>query len=166
MQDPANELPRINLLRLFGKSEWVTNRGCESGQDGPKESLSAASYLQTSALETPSAIFQTVSRKEVFCEVRVASCPSPMPLGPTGPGQSVVLSEIANRWPHSWRGVVASGCDLLRPGFPRNSTPRRAHKSIIHGLWTRAGSHAHRGERFRRARGLLRALAQVQRGVV
>ena len=48
-------------MRLFGNSEWVTNRGCESGQDGPKESLSAASYRQTSALETPSAIFQTVS---------------------------------------------------------------------------------------------------------
>src|SRR3954465_15105084 len=49
--------------RLFGNSEWVTNRGCESGQDGSKESLSAASYRQTSVLETPSAIFQTVSEK-------------------------------------------------------------------------------------------------------
>ena len=56
---------RQSLERLFGNSEWVTNRGCESGQDGPKESISAASYRQTSALETPSAIFQTVSRETV-----------------------------------------------------------------------------------------------------
>ena len=36
------------------------------------------------------------------------------------------LSEVsgiwlATRWPHSWRGIVASGCDLLLLDFPRIS---------------------------------------------
>jgi hypothetical protein len=49
------------LEKLFGKSEWVPNRGYESGQDGSKESRSADFWRQRCALETPSAIFQTVS---------------------------------------------------------------------------------------------------------
>jgi hypothetical protein len=43
MQDLGCELPRIFLLKRFGNSEWVTNRGRESGPDGPKESLSRPS---------------------------------------------------------------------------------------------------------------------------
>ena len=54
-EPPTPELPRIPLLKLFGNSEWVTTRGCESGQEGPKESRFASPYRQTSALETPSA---------------------------------------------------------------------------------------------------------------
>src|ERR687897_3704827 len=56
------------LEKLFGNSEWVPNRGYESGQKGSKECRSAASWRQRSALETPSAIFQTVSEEE-FSEV-------------------------------------------------------------------------------------------------
>src|SRR5215212_2007090 len=41
---PVQLLFRQSLEKLFGNSEWVTNRGCESGQDGPKESLSASPY--------------------------------------------------------------------------------------------------------------------------
>src|SRR5215208_4112759 len=51
-----------NLVeKLFGKSEWVPNRGSESGQEESKESRSVASWRQRIALVTPSAIFQTVS---------------------------------------------------------------------------------------------------------
>src|SRR5215208_2741752 len=56
-----NQLPRMHLLKLFGNSEWGPNRGYESAQKESKESRSAASWCQRSALETPSAIFQTVS---------------------------------------------------------------------------------------------------------
>jgi hypothetical protein len=61
MQDPESELRRIHLLKLFGNSEWVPNRGYKSGQKGSKECRLAASCRQRSAVETPSAIFQTVS---------------------------------------------------------------------------------------------------------
>src|SRR5215218_265726 len=54
--------------KLFGKSEWVPNRGSESGQKGSKESRSAASCGQRSVLQRASAIFQTVSEGE-FSEV-------------------------------------------------------------------------------------------------
>ena len=60
---------KSSVEKLFGNSEWVPNRGYESGQDGSKESLSADSWHQRSALERPSAIFQTVSEGE-FCELR------------------------------------------------------------------------------------------------
>ena len=43
MHDPANELPRIPLPKLFGNSEWIPNWGYESGQEGSKESRSADS---------------------------------------------------------------------------------------------------------------------------
>src|ERR671910_3221604 len=55
------ELRRIHLPKLFGNSEWVPNGGSETGQDGSKESRSADFCCRRSALETPSAIFQTVS---------------------------------------------------------------------------------------------------------
>jgi hypothetical protein len=56
--------------KQFGNSEWVPNRGYGSGQEGSKESRSVASWRQRSALETPSALFQTVSEGE-FSEVRL-----------------------------------------------------------------------------------------------
>src|SRR5215213_1331710 len=52
----------------------------------------------------------------------------------------------------------------VRCGGESGAVGRGAHAVLPlpgHGL-----VHAHRGERFRRARGLLRALPQVQRGVV
>src|SRR5215203_4437753 len=61
MQDPASELPRIPLLKLFGKSGWLQDRGSESGQMGSKGHQSAASCRQRSPVEGSSAIFQTVS---------------------------------------------------------------------------------------------------------
>jgi hypothetical protein len=61
MEDAGYEFPRIPPSKLFGKSEWVPNHGYESGQDGSKESRSADSWRQRSALETPSAIYQTFS---------------------------------------------------------------------------------------------------------
>ena len=60
--------------KLFGKSEWVPNRGSESGQEESKESRSAASWRQRCALKTPSAIFQTVSEGG-FSEVRLLAHP-------------------------------------------------------------------------------------------
>jgi hypothetical protein len=57
----GNELRRKVLPKLFGNSEWVPNGGSESGQDGSKESRSADFCCRRSALETPSAVFQTVS---------------------------------------------------------------------------------------------------------
>src|SRR5215213_6127811 len=47
--------------KLFGNSEWVLNRGSESGQEGSKGVPIGRSWRQRSAVETPSAIFQTVS---------------------------------------------------------------------------------------------------------
>jgi hypothetical protein len=44
------ELRRTLLPKLFGKSEWVPNRGYESGQDGSKESRSTDSWRQGCAL--------------------------------------------------------------------------------------------------------------------
>src|SRR5215207_2990804 len=61
--------------KLFRNSEWVPNRGYESGQEGSKESRSAASWRQRSALQTPSAIFQSVS-EGVFLEVQVSAKPT------------------------------------------------------------------------------------------
>src|SRR5215216_2275857 len=61
MHDPASELRRILLPKLFGNSQWIPNRGSESGQEGSKESRSAASWRHRRVLEMPSAIFQTVS---------------------------------------------------------------------------------------------------------
>jgi hypothetical protein len=61
MHDPAFEFRRIPLPKLFGNSEWVPNRGYESAQKESRESRSAACWCQRSVLETPSAIFQTVS---------------------------------------------------------------------------------------------------------
>jgi hypothetical protein len=49
------------LEKLFGYSEYIPNRGSESGQEGSKESRSAASWRQRSALGTPSGISQVVS---------------------------------------------------------------------------------------------------------
>src|SRR5215217_2261902 len=56
--------------KLFGNSQWIPNRGSESGQEGSKESRSAASWRHRRVLEMPSAIFQTVSEGE-FCEIRL-----------------------------------------------------------------------------------------------
>jgi hypothetical protein len=39
----SSERLRISLPKLFGKSEWVPNRGSESGQEESKESRSVAS---------------------------------------------------------------------------------------------------------------------------
>jgi hypothetical protein len=36
MEDAGYEFPRIPPSKLFGKSEWVPNRGYESGQDGSR----------------------------------------------------------------------------------------------------------------------------------
>jgi hypothetical protein len=55
--------------KLFGNSEWVPNGASESGQKESKESRSADFYCRSSALQTPSAIFQTVS-EGVFSETR------------------------------------------------------------------------------------------------
>ncbi len=61
MHDAVCRLPRIYLLKLWGKSGWVSNRGPESRQEGAKEARSAASCRQRGTVEKPSAIFQTVS---------------------------------------------------------------------------------------------------------
>src|SRR5215217_6367244 len=55
------QLRRIPLPKLFGNSQWIPNRGSESGQEGSKESRSAASWRHRRVLDMPSAIFQTVS---------------------------------------------------------------------------------------------------------
>src|SRR5215217_4708859 len=64
------EVRRILLPKLFGNSQWIPNRGSESGQEGSKESRSAASWRHRRVLEMPSAIFQTVSEGK-FSEVRM-----------------------------------------------------------------------------------------------
>jgi hypothetical protein len=64
------QLRRIPLPKLFGKSEWVPNRGSESGQEWSKESRSAVSYRQRRAVEKPSAIFQTVSPRPPVNNIR------------------------------------------------------------------------------------------------
>src|SRR5829696_7546899 len=61
---------RQSLEKLFGKSEWVPNRPSEGRQERTKEARSAASCRQKRTVETPSAIFQTVSEQE-FSEVRL-----------------------------------------------------------------------------------------------
>src|SRR5215213_9376689 len=60
-ENPKGELRRTLLPKLFGNSEWVLNRGSESGQEGSKGVPIGRSWRQRSAVETPSAIFQTVS---------------------------------------------------------------------------------------------------------
>src|ERR687890_1748994 len=55
--------------KLFGKSDWVPNRGVEGRHDGAKEPRSATSCRQRPTVEKSSAIFQTVS-EEAFSEVR------------------------------------------------------------------------------------------------
>jgi hypothetical protein len=49
------------LYNITAHDGWAETVYCESGQEGPKESLPASPYRHRSALETPSAIFQTVS---------------------------------------------------------------------------------------------------------
>src|SRR5215218_9401719 len=72
----------------FGETVWKfgidPESGLRSGQEGSKKSRSAASWRQRRVLETPSAIFQTVSEGE-FCEVRVSMSLRTPPARPTGP---------------------------------------------------------------------------------
>jgi hypothetical protein len=46
MQDLGFELPRIPVPKLFGKSDWASNRDSEGCQKGTKEARSAASCRQ------------------------------------------------------------------------------------------------------------------------
>ena len=52
---------RISLLKLFGNSGMVPNRGSESGQEGSEESRFGRLLSQERRAGTPAAIFQTVS---------------------------------------------------------------------------------------------------------
>src|SRR5215208_898644 len=107
MQDAVYRLRRMHLPKLFGKSEWVPNRDYESGQDGSKESRSADSWRQRCALETPSAIFQTVS-EGVFSEV-VQGGPCTLLV----PGSMVYLLRGKKRTSRKWaRSLPAPLLDL------------------------------------------------------
>src|SRR5215216_2663687 len=67
-------MPRPLFTQLRGETVWKfgidPESGLRSGQEGSKKSRSAASWRQRRVLETPSAIFQTVSEGE-FSEVRL-----------------------------------------------------------------------------------------------
>src|SRR5215216_4742376 len=71
-------MPRPLFTQLRGETVWKfgidPESGLRSGQEGSKKSRSAASWRQRRVLETPSAIFQTVS-EGVFCEVRGSKLP-------------------------------------------------------------------------------------------
>src|SRR5215216_5573021 len=58
-------MPRPLFTQLRGETVWKfgidPESGLRSGQEGSKKSRSAASWRQRRVLETPSAIFQTVS---------------------------------------------------------------------------------------------------------
>src|SRR3954454_1841092 len=58
---PEAQLPRRPPLKLFGKSDWVSNWDSEGRQEGTKEARLATFRCQRTTLEKPSAIFQTVS---------------------------------------------------------------------------------------------------------
>jgi hypothetical protein len=83
------ELPRIRLPKLFGNSVWVPNRAYESAQKGSKESISVVSCRQRSAVETPSAIFQTVSPRTSVNKGKVKGREPSF-----GPGPSLVATRI------------------------------------------------------------------------
>src|SRR5918993_135008 len=98
------ELRRINLPKLFGNSEWVPNRGYESGQKGKKECRSAASCRQRSALETPSAIFQTVSPRISVDKGKVGALGVAALLGVASPLLILFRSGLRRR-----RGLACRG---------------------------------------------------------
>src|SRR5215213_8155347 len=132
--------------KLFGNSEWVLNRGSESGQEGSKESRSAASWRQRRAVETPSAIFQTVSRSHLINTVQVMqeaavahteSAPKRRETATYSGSQcaeysSETIYEIGSRetvWKHrrgsiSWSHEPAERDE--RPPFRRFALPRNA----------------------------------------
>src|SRR5829696_8090086 len=57
-----------------------------------------------------------------FSEVRSSNLPrSGRPLGHRTGAQRGFIRQLATRWSHSWRGLVASGCDLSRRDFGRIS---------------------------------------------
>ena len=62
LQQRISEFPRMSLLKLFGKSECAPLYGLTSRQIRAKEILFAALHYQIYVIQTPSAIFQTVSR--------------------------------------------------------------------------------------------------------
>src|SRR5215208_5278383 len=62
------ELPRTLLLKLFGKSERAPLWDPTSQQNGARSALIAALRYQKHTIQTPPAIFQTVS-EGVFSEV-------------------------------------------------------------------------------------------------
>src|SRR5829696_10067023 len=68
MQDAACELRRTRLLKLFGKSERAPLWDPTSQQNGARSALIAALRYQKHTIQTPPAIFQTVS-EGVFSEV-------------------------------------------------------------------------------------------------
>src|SRR5215211_8224729 len=76
----------------------VPNRGSESGQEGSKESRSATFCRQTSPVEKPSAIFQTVSEGE-FSEVRLVGRARFTLPSPPAPKTSPVRKALARTSP-------------------------------------------------------------------
>src|SRR5215207_11114215 len=79
--------------KLFGNSQWVPNRGYESGQEGSKESRSAASWRHRSALETPSELFSKQFRKVNSPKFISSILHSPGPIGPARPHHDLVCME-------------------------------------------------------------------------
>ena len=82
-EPPQSEVPRINLPKLFGKSDQVPNQDSGGRQEGVKELRSAASCRQRSKVEKPSAIFQTVSPRTPVNKARRAEAalrPGPLPV--------------------------------------------------------------------------------------
>ncbi len=64
---------------------------------------------------------ECVEKKEEFSEVRGSKLPhSGRALAHRGGAVRGFWCQSAPRWPHSWRGIVASGCDLLRANYPEN----------------------------------------------
>src|SRR5215207_10821680 len=102
--------------KLFGNSQWVPNRGYESGQEGSKESRSAASWRHRSALETPSELFSKQFRKMNSRKFAVAS------------GLSTQWQVLDNR---PWRTPL--GSKRLRLGSSSCT-------SLYQGVATRSGA--------------------------
>src|SRR5215212_1689448 len=64
-------------------------------------------------------LFAQVRGKSNSTKFAVARSTSRPPLGGSGWGYAGVRHKLAPRWPHLWRGIVASGHRLLRSNFLR-----------------------------------------------
>src|SRR5215212_6582618 len=73
-------------------------------------------------------LFTQVLRREILRTSRLQARPVRQGLRGFGRCGARFCCPWAARWPHSWRGIVASCCDSLPTNFGRISLPRRSPK--------------------------------------